>query len=415
MVIFRNDTRLSRKLFTIFAKSTYTLLLFVSAILINSLQVGAEPFNCSNKFYQVINGVLSELNPDTGQYITIGTTGSMLTNASGYNIEDQYIYAWQRVDPFAQGVNGLVRIHSNGTSEFLGVPMSTDPNSGFVAGDFDRSGNLYLYDGSNNIYKIDISTLSTEIIPLSQPISANDLVFNDGFLYSVTSTSLFSINIDNGQVATSGLSIPLDPTNPTTVYGAGWTSNDGKLFFSRNSDGKIFQIENYQTSSPNHLLVLDGAPSQGNDGASCPLAESPLTPISAFDNSNSTSQNTILNVSAQQGVLVNDFGRAINVTSHTQPQNGSLVINSDGSYTYTPNQSFIGLDSSSYTISDEFGQEKTAKLIISVNGIESVKPPKTGLSSESALIFVFSLIVVTLIGAGIYLGNNIITSRNKTI
>ncbi|MCW3808180.1 Ig-like domain-containing protein, partial [Plebeiibacterium marinum] len=45
----------------------------------------------------------------------------------------------------------------------------------------------------------------------------------------------------------------------------------------------------------------------------------------------------------------------INTTPVTGPTNGSLVINADGTYTYTPDKDFIGEDSFVYEVCDSEG------------------------------------------------------------
>lgn len=54
-------------------------------------------------------------------------------------------------------------------------------------------------------------------------------------------------------------------------------------------------------------------------------------------------------------VLANDTdwdGDALSVTGFTQPTNGSVVSNGDGTFTFTPNANFTGTDSFTYTITD---------------------------------------------------------------
>ncbi|UUO01064.1 cadherin-like domain-containing protein [Mycolicibacterium novocastrense] len=46
-------------------------------------------------------------------------------------------------------------------------------------------------------------------------------------------------------------------------------------------------------------------------------------------------------------------GDVLTVTDYTQPANGSVVLNSNGTFTYTPNAGYHGTDTFSYTISDE--------------------------------------------------------------
>jgi hypothetical protein len=60
-------------------------------------------------------------------------------------------------------------------------------------------------------------------------------------------------------------------------------------------------------------------------------------------------------------VLHNDSG-ATAVVRHSSPTNGTVAVNTDGSYTYTPNPGFTGTDSFTYTATDAVSlyQDKTA-------------------------------------------------------
>ncbi|MFC1388691.1 MAG: retention module-containing protein, partial [gamma proteobacterium symbiont of Clathrolucina costata] len=71
-------------------------------------------------------------------------------------------------------------------------------------------------------------------------------------------------------------------------------------------------------------------------------------------------------------VLGNDSdpeGDRLLVTGNTQPSNGTLVQNSNGSYQYTPNAGFTGTDSFTYTVSDGNGGVDTATVMIAVAGV----------------------------------------------
>src|SRR5260221_1392150 len=48
------------------------------------------------------------------------------------------------------------------------------------------------------------------------------------------------------------------------------------------------------------------------------------------------------------GVLSNDTGTSISATLVTSPNSGTMTLNSNGSFTYTPNTGFIGQDWFSY-------------------------------------------------------------------
>lgn len=61
-----------------------------------------------------------------------------------------------------------------------------------------------------------------------------------------------------------------------------------------------------------------------------------------------------------------DAGDTLTVVAVTQGANGSVVINANGTITYTPDAGFTGNDSFSYTISDGNGGSSTAQVTVTV-------------------------------------------------
>ncbi|MGO8925800.1 MAG: Ig-like domain-containing protein, partial [Limisphaerales bacterium] len=72
-----------------------------------------------------------------------------------------------------------------------------------------------------------------------------------------------------------------------------------------------------------------------------------LIPPSAHDDVFTVQQGSSLGVSAP-GVLTNDTGGSLIATLVSGPANGSLTLNSDGSFTYTPTKTFTGSDGFTY-------------------------------------------------------------------
>ena len=67
-----------------------------------------------------------------------------------------------------------------------------------------------------------------------------------------------------------------------------------------------------------------------------------------------TDENTVLTVAAT-GVLANDIdpdGDTLSAILVTGPTSGTLTLNADGSFTYTPNTDFSGTDSFVYKAND---------------------------------------------------------------
>jgi uncharacterized repeat protein (TIGR01451 family) len=85
--------------------------------------------------------------------------------------------------------------------------------------------------------------------------------------------------------------------------------------------------------------------------------------LKAVNDSFTINFNAVLN----NNVLTNDFGTSLVVISNTQPANGTLSLASDGTFTYTPNSDFAGIDTFTYTVRNANGNTDTATVTITVN------------------------------------------------
>ncbi|MGI6496617.1 MAG: SdrD B-like domain-containing protein [Kiritimatiellia bacterium] len=93
-----------------------------------------------------------------------------------------------------------------------------------------------------------------------------------------------------------------------------------------------------------------------------------LLPPTAVDDNISLAEDSVWSRPAP-GVLNNDSdlnGFDIAVVAHTQPAHGTLVLNADGSYTYTPAQDYYGSDSFTYTITNYNGRTDAATVYLTV-------------------------------------------------
>ncbi len=102
------------------------------------------------------------------------------------------------------------------------------------------------------------------------------------------------------------------------------------------------------------------------------------TPPTANNDAYTTAADTPLVRNAAQGVLANDSDPEANnleafVTSN--PTNGTLVLNANGSFTYTPNTGFNGGDSFSYQASDGLDFSNVAIVTITVGVGGGNSPP----------------------------------------
>ena len=99
-------------------------------------------------------------------------------------------------------------------------------------------------------------------------------------------------------------------------------------------------------------------------------------PPTATADSYTTQQDTPLTVAAP-GVLSNDsdpdVGDSLTAVESTDPQDGSVTVNANGSFTYTPAPGFAGSDSFTYKASDGTAQSNAATVSITVQADTHVR------------------------------------------
>src|SRR5262249_31865401 len=89
-------------------------------------------------------------------------------------------------------------------------------------------------------------------------------------------------------------------------------------------------------------------------------------------------------------VLVNDPGSPLTIVANTNPANGTLKLNGDGSFSYTPKPGFTGTDTFSYSVSDSVQVFRmTPSVLTTVGGVNvqgdgfgSSIAPVPGVSNE---------------------------------
>ena len=100
-------------------------------------------------------------------------------------------------------------------------------------------------------------------------------------------------------------------------------------------------------------------------------------PPVATDDAYGTSEDTTLNVAAP-GVLGNDSdvnGDSLSASLQTGPSDGTLILNPDGSFHYTPDSGFSGTDSFTYVASDGQALSNVATATLTV---DPASPPPPG-------------------------------------
>jgi len=142
---------------------------------------------------------------------------------------------------------------------------------------------------------------------------------------------------DNLTVSTTP-AIP--PANGTVVLNA-----DGSFTYTPNPDFNGIDTFEYEVCDDGDPILCETALVQIEV---IPVDDAPV----AVDDTETTQEDTPL----VSDVLPNDLevdGDILTATVVTGPSNGTLVLNPDGTYTYTPNPNFNGTDSFEYEICDD--------------------------------------------------------------
>ncbi|MBO6719225.1 MAG: tandem-95 repeat protein [Rhizobiaceae bacterium] len=132
--------------------------------------------------------------------------------------------------------------------------------------------------------------------------------------------------------------------------------------------------ENFNGSASVSIAISDGqnGPQGTNPSGTVTITVNPVNdaPVANGD-SYVTDEDTPLIIAAP-GLLANDFdidGDALASSLVTGPAHGTLVMNADGSFTYSPDADFHGEDSFTYLVNDGTANSNTATVTITVNPV----------------------------------------------
>ena len=189
------------------------------------------------------------------------------------------------------------------------------------------------------------TTRGTGTIISNEILAINDI--NDTFEGQPVSGDV-GTNDENpdGPAGSEVYTVLTQPTNGTLVF-----NPDGTYTYTPN-DGFIGE----DTFS---YEVCDGGSPQACDNADVVIQVLPMEDERDVNEPPVANDDTVITesgVPATGNVLVNDFdpdGDTITVTGNTQPTNGSVTVNPDGTFAYTPELGFTGEDSFEYTVCDD--------------------------------------------------------------
>ena len=205
-------------------------------------------------------------------------------------------------------------------------------------------------------------------------------------------------------VVTGVLTNDSDPENDTLSALIVSQPGNGAVTLQANGSFTYTPRTNFNGLDTFQYRASDGILSSNIVTVSIDVLSDPENPIAVGD-SYTTDGNTTLTVSAQAGVLANDTdddgplsARVVN-----GPSNGTLNLNSDGSFVYTPTVGFVGGDSFTYEAVDGENLVSNAAIVtIQVNSTALWQNPRNNkdVNNDGIVSPQDALIVINRLNSG---------------
>ena len=157
--------------------------------------------------------------------------------------------------------------------------------------------------------------------------------------------------------------------SPSGDGGNVWTVVSGPVHGSvtMNLDGTYTYTPDANYNGPDQFTYQIKDADGDISTATLSINVSPVNdPPIAVDHNVTVSKNGAVDIPVLDGCLDLDTGDILSVYDVSNPAHGTVIINADGTVTYTPNSGYSGLDSFTYTISDGNGGFDTAIVNITV-------------------------------------------------
>jgi len=315
------------------------------------------------------------------------------TNSYGPNIYDLTALGSSVYFGADDGVHGIQLWTSDGTAAGTQmIVIGSGPSEPSILGTVGNSLIFTAYDGSKTML-YSLAAGSTTPQPLRQLAGDSpELTLAGDHLYGVISspqsTGLYSIDA-------SGTLTQIKDSDPAHDFRSpnDFTESGGSVYFvatlPATGDPAIWKIVDPTHVVPvatnfmeiDSLASLNGAlyaAANGNDAEGHNIGDElwriddTVHPPVAKDATASTRYQTPVLID----VLKNDSdpdGNPLNITAVTQPKNGTATFNATTGITYTPNAGYSGVDTFTYTISDEINSA-TANVTVTVAKAPVVVP-----------------------------------------
>ncbi|QDU26633.1 Serine-aspartate repeat-containing protein D precursor [Anatilimnocola aggregata] len=249
--------------------------------------------------------------------------------------------------------NGVLANDTDADSATLTAVLVAGPSHGTLTlnpdGSFAYSPTAN-YNGPDSFaYQANDGTLDSAITTVNLTVIAvNDAPIASGEVYSTAEDVLLAVMA--GGVLSNDVDVDGNTLRAILVSGP----SHGTLMLNPDGSFVYSPISNYNGADSFVYRANDGSADSNLITVSITVTPVNDPPVGVNDGYQ-TNQGIALPVPATTGVLANDRevdGDSLSAALSTNPANGTLVFNSNGSFTYTPRTGFSGIDSFAYLASD---------------------------------------------------------------
>ncbi|MGO3421779.1 MAG: Ig-like domain-containing protein [Pseudoalteromonas distincta] len=304
---------------------------------ITILAVNDAPIALDNTYSVTNNGTLVVLSP------------GLLINDSDIDLDDLTV----DTTPVSEPTRGQLTLFDNGGFEYQGEQNMQGQDS-FQYRVVDAQ-------GAQAIANVTIVSSNTNVAPVTN---------NDS--YSLSEDETLVVTAANGV-----LSNDTDPNNDSFSVDETFmvAPTHGQLLLATDGSFSYVPDANFNGVDQFQYQAIDSLGATSTATVTLVINSEPDNPVAQND-AYQFSKNKLFEVTVQNGLLINDFNieagdLSVNTTAINTTQNGELTLNADGSFTYQPDLGFIGVDSFTYSISNEQGLTATAQVTLSESGVNT--------------------------------------------
>ncbi|MEM2258837.1 MAG: Ig-like domain-containing protein, partial [Candidatus Thermoplasmatota archaeon] len=264
-----------------------------------------------------------------------------------------------------QNIDLYVRLANISSSTILYLTWATDNEGESIdeAPTLDRSDIFFGENATNadlGVIKTDDHDPALKGDYLIYTINVTNYGPNNASNVNVTDVLPTGVTFNNATPFPSGGSYPTYWWNLGNITVGNYVIITINVTINNNASGAINNTVNVTSD------VYDPTPGNNQDIENTTIGNSP--PV-AVDDSYTTDEDVVLIISAP-GVLSNDYdidGDTLTAELVSNPSHGSVVLNSNGSFTYIPEANYHGEDSFTYKAYDGIAYSNIATVTITIN------------------------------------------------